>query len=302
MKRGSGLRPRFPLKDVEYWASRYAYADDAAVEAIGAKAARYGYYTRRQFLRVAKWKSPRTQHLCAENTEADIKRATALALSADDERQQNPGPDQPAWSRVAYGFGLPAPLGSRPVPDHRLPRPWSLGVEEAPADYTFDFWWTYVATCRSLAAEAGVPMRILDRALWQYSKEHQRRREGVPRNAGGRHREPPTSTGSGASDAATFPTETYLTLVRAAIEQRTLAYSDLPGSRRVWGRDLHRIADYEAAHRHPPLTAIVVQKATGRPGGGFREAMARVGFAREGEFEAEMWDRALRAVFRHWRS
>ena len=302
MKRGSGLRPRFPLKDVEYWASRYAYADDAAVEAIGAKAARYGYYTRRQFLRVAKWKSPRTQHLCAENTEADIKRATALALSADDERQRIQ-----ALTNLR-GVGLPTAsvflhLSARdpfPIIDFRAL--WSLGVEEAPADYTFDFWWTYVATCRSLAAEAGVPMRILDRALWQYSKEHQRRREGVPRNAGGRHREPPTSTGSGASDAATFPTETYLTLVRAAIEQRTLAYSDLPGSRRVWGRDLHRIADYEAAHRHPPLTAIVVQKATGRPGGGFREAMARVGFAREGEFEAEMWDRALRAVFRHWRS
>jgi hypothetical protein len=32
---------------------------------------------------------------------------------------------------------------------------------------------TYTRECRSLATAAGVLMRTLDRALWQYSKEHQ---------------------------------------------------------------------------------------------------------------------------------
>jgi hypothetical protein len=37
-----------------------------------------------------------------------------------------------------------------------------------------------------------------------------------------------------------FPIETYQTVVRAAIEQRTIVYSDLPGGTRTWGRDLSR--------------------------------------------------------------
>jgi hypothetical protein len=45
----------------------------------------------------------------------------------------------------------------------------------------------------------------------------------------------------------------------------------------------------------------VVQKATGRPGGGFIEAMAHVGFAHPEESEAEIWERALRDVYRYWK-
>jgi hypothetical protein len=58
-----------------------------------------------------------------------------------------------------------------PIIDYRAL--WSLSVEQQPAFYTFDFWWSYVVCCRQLAEEAGVDMRTLDRALWQYSKENQ---------------------------------------------------------------------------------------------------------------------------------
>ena len=50
---------------------------------------------------------------------------------------------------------------------------WSLGVEGLPNQYTFPIWWSYVQVCRELAASAAVSMRTLDRALWQFSKEHQ---------------------------------------------------------------------------------------------------------------------------------
>ena len=63
---------------------------------------------------------------------------------------------------------------------HRDPYPildvraiWSLGVEKQPSSYSFEFWWAYTAKCRSLAMEAGIPMRVLDRALWQFSRENQ---------------------------------------------------------------------------------------------------------------------------------
>jgi hypothetical protein len=48
---------------------------------------------------------------------------------------------------------------------------WSLGVEAPPA-YTFEFWCEYVEACRALARGCRVPMRTLDRALWQYSREN----------------------------------------------------------------------------------------------------------------------------------
>ena len=53
------FRRRFPLSEVMYWADRYAYADDAEVEAIGEAARERGRYTRDEFLTVARWKSPR---------------------------------------------------------------------------------------------------------------------------------------------------------------------------------------------------------------------------------------------------
>jgi hypothetical protein len=45
--------------------------------------------------------------------------------------------------------------------------------------YEFSFWWEYTQFCRKLAAEAGVSMRTLDRALWQYSKENQEKKENT---------------------------------------------------------------------------------------------------------------------------
>src|SRR5437773_881772 len=49
---------------------------------------------------------------------------------------------------------------------------WSLGISHPPT-YTFEFWWAYASFTRQLAASSGESMRTVDRALWQYSKEHQ---------------------------------------------------------------------------------------------------------------------------------
>ncbi len=49
---------------------------------------------------------------------------------------------------------------------------WSLQVN-VPNKYTFEFWRKYVQYCRKIARENHVDLRILDKALWQYSKENQ---------------------------------------------------------------------------------------------------------------------------------
>jgi len=42
------------------------------------------------------------------------------------------------------------------------------------SDYiVIHIWWNYTVYCRALASKAGVDMRTLDQALWQYSKEKQ---------------------------------------------------------------------------------------------------------------------------------
>jgi hypothetical protein len=62
---------------------------------------------------------------------------------------------------------------------HRDPYPildfralWSVSLD-TPKQYSFDFWWPYVEFCRGVAGSAGVDLRTLDRALWQYSHENQ---------------------------------------------------------------------------------------------------------------------------------
>lgn len=177
---------------------------------------------------------------------------------------------------------------------------WSLSINMPPASYGFAFWWAYVQACRELARSAGVTMRRLDRALWQYSKEHQKREQIPSRSTPGRRRQTVRAQVKGAS--VTFPVETYAVVVSAAIEGHTIPYSALPGGRRTWGRDLYRIADYEKAHQRPPLTAIVVHKQGGRPGKGFAIAMNQVGYkAKPSESEADLWERAVRDVFDYWR-
>jgi len=164
---------RFPLNEVRRWAAAYSYADDAGVESIGAKAGERGHYTKQEFLAVTKWKTERSKSRCAANTAAAVRDATELALATTDERLRIgvvtllQGVEMPTASVLLH-------LAQRdpyPILDYRAL--WSLGVEEPPVYYSFDFWWAYVEACRSLAKQTGVEMRTLDRALWQYSKEHQ---------------------------------------------------------------------------------------------------------------------------------
>jgi len=60
--------------------------------------------------------------------------------------------------------------GQYPILDYRAL--WSLSLE-VPSQYDFPFWSRYCSYVRELAARTGLSMRVLDRALWQYSKEKQ---------------------------------------------------------------------------------------------------------------------------------
>lgn len=77
---------RFPKAELSEWAKLYSYADDDRVLEIGERTRKAGYYTRDDFLDVCEWKTrgrPRRHY--QRNSEDDVRRVTALALSSADE-------------------------------------------------------------------------------------------------------------------------------------------------------------------------------------------------------------------------
>ena len=164
---------RFPATEIPHWAERYAYTgEDRSMDEVGAAVRDRGYLRRSEFLALCRWKTPRTIKRCSSNATQQIRDATQLAFGTSDERAKIgilrllAGVDWPTAS-VLLHFCDRQPY---PVLDfHAL---WSLGSER-PSRYTFDFWWAYTMFTRQLAESTGHTMRTVDRALWQYSKQHQ---------------------------------------------------------------------------------------------------------------------------------
>jgi len=165
---------RFQLGRIPAIASRYDYGDSVA-EGIGQVVRPVRHYTREQFLELCRWKSVRTQPRCEENDAALVEAVTKVALTTPHDQLRIEvltllrGVSWPTAS-VLLHFGHTDPY---PILDYRAL--WSLGIDKPPAQYTFPFWWAYVKASRRLAINAGVSMRTLDRALWQFSKEIQPR-------------------------------------------------------------------------------------------------------------------------------
>ena len=159
-----------------FWAARYRYLgpETERLEAVvGPRSREAGVITKPDFVAICEWKTVRQRPRYAENSPELIEEATRIALSARDER-------------IRIGVLLPLRGVGWPVAStllyfaHRDPYPildfralWSLGVDKPPFVFDFAFWWGYVSACRRIAAQASVTVRELDRALWQFSKEHQ---------------------------------------------------------------------------------------------------------------------------------
>jgi hypothetical protein len=147
--------------------------DDAPGLALGAAVRARGHYTRAEFIEVCGWKTVRSRRRVAANSEAAVVKATARALSAVDEEARMSallelaGVGVPTASTLLY-FVFP---DDYPILDVRALE--SLGVAGRSV-YTVGFWLAYLSTCRTLARRAGVSIRTLDKALWQFSKERSR--------------------------------------------------------------------------------------------------------------------------------
>lgn len=168
------LALRFPITEVKTWADKYSYGGDSVLaDKIGRPVKEQKFATREQFLELAHWKSPRIVPKCAMNDADFVEEVTGKALQSKHERFRVEslrllnGVDWPVASVILHFCHN----DNYPILDYRAL--WSLRVHPVPS-YNYDLWAEYTRTTRELAAEAGVDMRILDRALWQYSKERQR--------------------------------------------------------------------------------------------------------------------------------
>ena len=167
---------RFDKRQVNYWASRYDYSNEPlVVDIIGPRMNAAGYLTKADFLDLCAWKTPRSKPRCAENSEEFIQSVTRTALSTQNEQLRIEvltllrGVGWPTASVILH-FGHSDPY---PILDIRAL--WSLSVNSSTVTYDFPFWWAYTEKCREIAHECQVSMRVLDYALWQYSKEKQRK-------------------------------------------------------------------------------------------------------------------------------
>ncbi len=124
---------------------------------------------------IAKWKAPRSAGHVKKNTYKYVKEITSFAFKARDERSRIEtltildGVSWPTASVILHLFHKE----KYPILDFRAL--WSASIS-VPPQYRFSFWWPYVEFCRGIAKRNNVDMRILDRAMWQYSKENQRKK------------------------------------------------------------------------------------------------------------------------------
>ena len=168
-----GFELQFPADQIRALAERYEYEDDERVRAAGEAARRRGYYMRHEFLRICAWKTGRSKSKVASNGEQEVERATRAAFEAPDEAErieallELKGVGVPTAS-VLLHFAFPREY---PILDVRALE--SLG-QRGRTTYSVSYWLKYLDACRRLAEEHGVSLRVLDKALWQYSKERDR--------------------------------------------------------------------------------------------------------------------------------
>ena len=166
--------PRIPPAHVKRYAALYAAEVDEPALAAAAGARRRGYLTKREFMVLGDWKTPRSRPRRAANSEAMVREATRLALAAASDElkigilRQLQGVDWPTASVILHLCDRSA----YPILDVRAL--WAAGAGTPLPTYTTQLWIGYVALTRELARRARCSMRDVDRALWQYSKEHQR--------------------------------------------------------------------------------------------------------------------------------
>lgn len=169
------MKLRFKESEIFQIAKRYEYPyEETELLNLRKVVLSKGFLSKELLSKVAKWKAPRSAGHVDKNKDKYVKEITAFAFKARDERSRIEtltildGVSWPTASVILHLFHKE----KYPILDFRAL--WSVTMD-VPTQYSFPFWWPYVEFCRDIAKRNNVDMRTLDRALWQYSKENQKR-------------------------------------------------------------------------------------------------------------------------------
>lgn len=167
---------RFPESQVAHWAQRYptSAAEEELLSGPVARARARGHLEKPEFLAIARWKTPRSQQRCASNDPGYVEEVTRLALG----KTTSP---RLAIESLTLLSGVLWPTASvilhfchrdlYPILDVRAL--WSVRCPVPAHEYDHRLWEEYTAFIRGLCARVKQEVRTVDRALWQYSREHQ---------------------------------------------------------------------------------------------------------------------------------
>jgi hypothetical protein len=163
------------LKYASLYDSRYRNKDDASIE-IKIKGVLKNrnpkFLTRNELIKICKWKSPRTKKHCSNivNDDCTVKAISQFSFSTKSERAKIEslfvfkGVNWPTASTILH-FAFP---NKYPILDFRVLE--SIKWEK-PSQYNFVFWQKYCAYLRKIAKDLKIDIRVLDKALWQISKD-----------------------------------------------------------------------------------------------------------------------------------
>ena len=173
------MKLRFCESEILYWSERYSdlageeLENELTDKALVDEVQQQQYLDLKLLKKVAEWKSRRRAALIDLNKESEVKEITSYAFTSPHERVRHgiltclDGVGLPTASAILHFFHEEP----YPIIDYRAL--WSIGVEKY--NYSFSFWQEYVSFFRELANSNDFEKRTLDRALWQYSRENQKR-------------------------------------------------------------------------------------------------------------------------------
>jgi hypothetical protein len=149
----------------------YDYAGERTfIEQVAKPARARGWLTSDEFTELVRWKTRgRSVPAFLRNDPRVMESASRVACAPETPPSERTRPLL-ALEGVAYpGASVVLHFVCRtryPILDRRALE--SLGYVSQRTTYTEAFWGDYVRTCRALARENGVTMRVLDRALWAW--------------------------------------------------------------------------------------------------------------------------------------
>ncbi|MDP3182751.1 MAG: hypothetical protein Q8M54_08025 [Desulfobaccales bacterium] len=129
------------------------------------------YLNKPEFIELCKWKTPRPRKHYERNDEKLVRENTRDSFSTNDEKKRIKllddlkGVSLPIASAILH-FAF---LNRYPILDFRAI--WSLGWGKPKISYRF--WQSYCNRISEISRQVNLPIRIIDKALWEYSKQKQ---------------------------------------------------------------------------------------------------------------------------------